>query len=156
AFVLGVLEVPGHRAVIDVEGNGRVGEEVVARAELGVEHRHRIGGTPDGHASGRIVRAGLPQRTTAGPPGIVVVLPGLVAGFARARDGVGPPLLFAALGIEGGEPAAGTPVALGLADQNLAFGGERSRREAFTRVEFPVLFLAADLLVPDDLARLGV
>src|SRR6266478_3560120 len=82
-------------------------------------HRHRIAGAPDGLVRLRIVGAGDPEGAAAGPPGVVLVLPGLAAGLARRRDRIGAPQPLAARGVESRDPIAHAVVAACSADDDL-------------------------------------
>jgi hypothetical protein len=72
-----LLEVPHDLAGIGIERDGRGGEEIVARSELGIEAREGIARAVVEKVGGRIVRGGLPDAAAADPPSVVVVLPGL-------------------------------------------------------------------------------
>src|SRR5256714_1902401 len=147
--VLGVLEVPLHLAGLGIEGDRRVGEQVVAGTIGGVVARRRIAGAPVREVARRIVGAGDVERAAAGAPRLGLVLPGLAAGLARRRNDEGLPLHVAGLRIERGEPVAHAIVAARGADQDGVFGDERGSGEF-------EIGLVADLLVPHDFARLLV
>ena len=147
-----VLVVPRHRPVIDVEGEHGVREQVVARTELGVEHRHRVPGPPDRDPLPDIVLAGRPHAAAAGLPRVVVVQPRLVAGLTRPWNGVEAPQLLAGRLVQRGQPSAGGGIAESLADEDLALDRQRSRGELLLPVEIPLDAGAGDLLVPHDLA----
>jgi hypothetical protein len=72
--------VPRDPATRHIEGNRVVGVEVVARTIA--RGRNRIARTPISQIGGGIISAGAEERAAAGLPRIVVVLPGLAAGFA--------------------------------------------------------------------------
>src|SRR5207237_5779239 len=122
---LGVLEVPLHLAGLGIEGDRRVGEQVIARSIGGVVARRRIAGAPIGEVGRRVVGAGDVKRAAAGAPGLGLVLPGLAAGLARCRNDEGLPLHVAGLGIERGEPVAHAVVAGRGADQDGVTSEER-------------------------------
>src|SRR6202030_2178993 len=68
-----------------------------------------------------------------GLPGIVGVLPGLAAGFARCRNGVLQPDPLAGGGIERSDPVAHPRAAIGSADDDLILDGEGRRRDDHAR-----------------------
>src|SRR5262245_14721307 len=115
----------------------------------GIVARRRVPRAPIGEVGLRIVGAGHVERAAAGLPGVLLVLPGLAARLAGGGDDEGLPLLLASLGIEACEPVAHPVVAAGGADHDRVLEGERRSRE------FEV-GLVAMLLVPDDLAGLGI
>ena len=87
----GVLEVPRHLAGRGIDGDGALGEQIVARTVGGIVARGRIAGAPIGEIGLRIVGAGDVERAAAGAPGFGLVLPGLAAGLARRRHHEGLP-----------------------------------------------------------------
>src|SRR5262249_22474611 len=123
--------------------------EVVAGPIGRVVFRRGIAGAPIGDVGVGIVGAGDIERAAAGPPGVVLVLPGLVAGLAGAGDRERLPFDVAGLRIERRDPVAHAAVAAGGADDDLVL--ERERR----RVEIDV-GLIVELFVPDDLAGVAV
>src|SRR3984957_9339749 len=101
-----VLEAPLDLAVVGIEREHARRPLVVARPVL----RIPVGaGIADALIDGvclRIVGGGFPNWRAAVLPMVLAVLPGIVAGLARARDGVGPPRLLAGIEIGGiDEPA---------------------------------------------------
>src|SRR5262245_16143640 len=145
----GVLEEPLHLAGRGIEGDRAVGEQIVARPVRGIVARRRVAGAPIGEVVLRIVGAGHVERAAAGLPGVLLVLPGLAAGLAGRRNDERLPLLLAGFGVEAGKPVAHAIVAAGGADHDRVLERERRGRE------FEV-GLVAMLLVPDNLAGLGV
>ena len=105
-----VLEIPDDLAGVGVDGQGRVRVKIVARPILGIEHRSRLAGAPV-HQVGRwVVGSDIPEGATPGLPGVVVVRPGFVAGFAWPRYRVGPPQHLAGLGVDRHQPAASADI----------------------------------------------
>src|SRR5262249_19069064 len=108
--------------------------EIVTRPMGRIEFRDRIAGAPDGLVGLRIVGAGHPDRPAAGLPGIVLVLPGLAAGFARRRNGVFAPEELAGLGVTLGAPATSPVAARRRAHQDLVLERERRAGDAQRRI----------------------
>ena len=96
-----------------------------------------------------VVGAGDPHGAAAGLPGVVLVLPGLAAGFAGRRNHVFAPHQLAGRGVERGDPVAHAAVAAGGADDDLVLDGERRRGEL-------QVGLVVAVGLPDDLAGLLV
>ena len=151
--VRGVLEVPLELAGGDIEGDGAVGVEVVAGAELGVVAGERITGADDVQVGLGIVGPGLPDAAAAGLPGVVVVRPGLAAGLARLGHDIPAPQLLAGVDVERRHPAAGAAVAGAVVHDDLAVGDQGGGQEPFAPAE---LVGARDLHVPHDLAGVAV
>src|SRR5690606_28943442 len=107
---------------------------------------------PDRHVLLGIVGAGDPEGAAAVLPGIVVVLPGLRAGLARRRDGIGPPQLRAVLDAVGGDVVARAGIAAGAADDDLVADDQRRRGQ----VEAGILRRIVRLDSVDQLAGLGI
>src|SRR4029077_355744 len=101
-----VLEVPLDLAGVSVESNGAVSVEVVAWPISTVPVRPWIADAPIDQIELGVVRAGNPGRPAARLPGVVTILPAVVAGLALSRDRVGAPHLLAGLQIGSGEPTA--------------------------------------------------
>ena len=100
-----------------------------------------------------VVGARLPQPAAAGFPRVVLVLPGFAARLARRRHRIPAPQLVARPRVERRDPAARLAVARAVGDDDLAFGGDRRRKEFLAAAEFVGL---RDHLVPDDLAVVAV
>src|SRR5258708_32648160 len=90
-IVGGILVAPLDLAVgrADRQHAGR--PLVVARAIFGVPVGAGIADALIERIRIRVVCGGLPDRSAAMPPALLASLPGLVARFARSRDGVGAP-----------------------------------------------------------------
>src|SRR5271154_1271716 len=93
-----VLEVPFDLAGVDVEGEGRVGEQVVTGTVFRIVHRHRLPCAPIRQLGGRVVGTGLPERAAAMQPRAGVALPGVTAGLIRSGNAVGPPHMLTGIG----------------------------------------------------------
>src|SRR5439155_12780442 len=106
-----VLVIPAQLAGRRIERKHAVGVEIVARPIGAVVFRRWIAGAPIRSVGPRIVGAGDVERAAAGLPRVVPVLPGLVPGLARTRNGVEAPQLIAGLGIERDQPVAHALVA---------------------------------------------
>ena len=90
----------------------RVGDDaqIVQRID---EHRHRIAGALDKLMGRRIVASRHPHRRAADLPGVVFVLPGFAAGFARRRNRELFPHHLAGRRVERREPVTHAAVAAG-------------------------------------------
>src|SRR5262249_30959331 len=86
-----LLEIPDDPGGVGVERDGARGEQIVTWPELGIEARIGVAGAIEQEVGGGIIGRGLPHAAAAHAPSIVLVLPGLGAGFARCRDGEGAP-----------------------------------------------------------------
>ena len=91
------LEIPPHLARVAIEGQDRVGVQVVAQPHLAAVVGAGVAGAPVDEVQLRIVRAGDPGRRPARAPRISQ--PCLVVGMVRTRNGVGPPGALAGLGV---------------------------------------------------------
>ncbi len=144
-----VLEVPRELAGVDVQGDDRVGIEVVAGTRLRIVGGNRIAGAPDRELRGRVVGTGLPDAAAAGLPRVVLVFPRLAARIAGLRHYIPAPQLVSGARVECRDPSARSSVARAVHDDDLAFGGNRRRKEFLAAAE---LIRDGDLLVPHDLA----
>src|SRR5207247_7764476 len=90
---------------------------------------HRVAGAPDGLVGLHVIGAGDPNRGSAGLPGVVLVLPGFTAGFARRRHRVFQPDELAGGSIERCDPVADARATVGGADDDLVLDGEWRRRD---------------------------
>ena len=143
-----VLPEPLDGAALDVEGEHRVGVEVLALPEVGVPRR-RVADTEEGQLRPRIVRAGEPHGAAAVFPRFA--WPRIDTGLAGGRDGVGSPQLTTAVGVEGGDESTTAHLAGAAgADDDLAVGGERRHREEVT------VLVVGQRLLPDHGAGLAV
>src|SRR5688572_20931237 len=96
---------------MDVQRDGAVRVEVVARTIFGVEHRNRLGGANDVELLIHIIRTTGPDRRTTGAPRYACrVGPGLVTRFAGAGNRVEAPSLGAIGEGEALYPTTGTGV----------------------------------------------
>src|SRR5207248_947348 len=77
----------------------------------------------------RIVGRGLPDRAATVLPALLAVLPGLVAGFAGAGDGVGAPHALAGVEVGAVDEAANAEFASGGADDRHIFHDQRRERD---------------------------
>ena len=145
-----VLVIPVHLAAVGIPRDQAVGVEVVAGTVIRVEHRHRIAGAPQHLIGGDIVGAGDPHGAAAGLPRIVLVLPGLAAGFAGRRHDVFAPGDLSGRGIDRHDEVAGAAVAAGGAQHDLVLDRERRRGEL--QVDLAV----GEIALPRDLAGLLV
>ena len=93
-----------------------------------------------------VVGRGLPDRSAAVLPAVLAVLPGLVAGLAGARDGVGAPGLLAGVEIGAVDPAADAEFAAGRADDGDVADDQRRQRDGFGNRR------VGHLALPDHLA----
>src|SRR5262249_49426947 len=137
-------------AGIVVERDYAVGVEVVAGAEFGVEIGSRIARAPVLHVELGIVRAGRPDRAAAAVPGVVAVLPGLVAGLTLGRNGVELPLLLARSQVGRGNEAADAIFGTGNTGHGLVLGDQRRHRDGLGDRWI------GNLLLPSGRARLLV
>ena len=144
----GELEVPRHLAGVAVEGEHRVGVEVVAQPHLAAVVGAGVAGAPVDEVQLGVVRAGDPGRRPARPPR--VAQPRAVVGVVGPGNGVGAPLALAALGVVGVEEAADAELAAGDARHHPVLHDERRRRLA---VAAPVV---GHLGVPDEVAAARV
>ena len=116
------------RAGRDVESDGRRGVEIVA-GPLVAHPRSAVAGSEVGEVGFRIVVAGDPDRSAAGLPLLAAGRPGVAAGFARRRNGEGPPQRLAGVHVVRRDEAAHAELAARGADQHLAVGDERRQRD---------------------------
>ncbi len=144
-----VLEIPDDLAGVGVDGEGRVGVEIVARPVFGIEHRRRLTGTPIQEVGRRVISSDIPEGATAGLPSVMVVSPGLVAGFARRRDRVSAPQHVAGLGVDRHQPTASADIGAGSGDDDHVLDDQRRTREEVGVGDLEVL-------VPQDLAGILV
>ena len=117
------LEVPLHLARIRVQGQHRVGVQVVALAHVAVPVRRGVARRPVEQVGLRVVRAGHPGRGAAVLPG--VARPGFRPGLAGLRDGVAPPFARARLDVVGVDVAADAVLAAGDADDQVVADHQR-------------------------------
>src|SRR5215470_18881044 len=135
--VRGVLVAPLDFAVVWTDGEDARCPFIVTRPVFGVPVRPGITNPLVERVGFRIVGRGLPHRGATMLPAVLAVFPGLVAGFAGARDGVGAPGRLAGVEIGCLDEAADAEFATGgahdgeIADderrygQRLADGGIR-------------------------------
>src|SRR5664279_4844600 len=95
-----------------------------------------------------VVVTGHPGRSAAGFP--VIASPGVMAGLALARDGVGPPQFLAARGVERDNIAAHTEFTAGTANDYFSVYYQWHQGHVLT------LLVVLDFRVPDHLAGFGV
>src|SRR5262249_18389036 len=142
----GVLEAPLDLAVVRVDGEHARRPLVVAGAIRDVV----VGtGIADALVEGvglRIVGRGLPDRAAAVLPAVLAILPGLVAGLAFARDGVGPPCGLAGVEVGRFDIAADAELAAGGADDGEVADDQRRDRQRFADRG------VGDLALPNHLA----
>src|SRR5262249_55239775 len=124
-----VLVPPSDLAAAGVEGDGAVGEEVIAGTECRIIGRNRIARAPVCEIAGRCVSTRAEESAAASLPGIVRTFPGLAAGLARGRDRIRLPFDVTGRGIERGEPAAQATVSAGAPDQDRIPDRQRRRGE---------------------------
>ena len=110
--------------------------------------RRSITDTPINGLGVLVIVAGHPGRSAAGFP--VVASPGVMAGFAGAGDGEGPPQFLAAVGVIRDDIAPDAEFAAGAADNDLSVDDQRHQGQVLT------LLVVLDLGVPEDLARFGI
>src|SRR5499427_6805137 len=128
-----ILEPPLDLAVVGVERQHARGPFVVARAIFGIVIGTGIADALiDGLGLGIIGRS-HPHRSAAVFPALLAVFPGLVAGLARARDGVGTPCLLAGVEIGRVDPAADAEFAAGRADDRAVANDERGERHSLAQ-----------------------
>ncbi len=131
---------------IERDGRGRI--QIVTRPLI-AEPWRGVAGAPIDDIGIRIVIAGHPGRGAAGLPGIGL-LPGVAAGLAGRRNGIGLPGRLAGIAIERLHEAAHAELTAGHADQHLALHDEG--RHGHVIAGLPVL----DRSLPGHLAGLGV
>src|SRR5262245_13242096 len=105
------------RASVRIQGNHRVGVEIISTALLPDEGA-RIASAPIRQIEWRIITAGDPDRRATSLPGLA--RPALAAGFTRTWNCVSLPHRFPGLGIEGLYEAADSQLAPGDADHHFA------------------------------------
>ena len=140
--VVVVLVVPGDRPGRGVEGQDRIGVEVVARPRV-AHPRTGIAGAPVDLIQRGVVGRGHPYRRAARAPRLAG--PGLAARLAGCGDGVGLPDLAAGVGIERNDETTNAEPPARHPDHDLPVDGERRHRDVVAdgRVRNPLL--------PDDL-----
>ena len=141
------LVVPLDLSGLGIKRQHRAGVEVVARPAGGIE-RARIADAPIDRVQFRIERAGDPGRSAAKLPGIA--RPGIVAGLAGRRDGIGAPEMLAGLRIPAVDEVAGAEFGAGNAGDHHAVGDERRHRHRIAGLEVD------RVLAPQLLAGLGI
>ena len=124
-----ILEVPAHRPGFGVEGDAAIGEEVVARPQVGLEPRERVPRAPDRQLRRRVVDAGLLKGRAAEPPRVALGGPGLGAGLAGRGHRVGRPEVLAGPGVDRIDPAAGATVGAATADDDAIADDQRRRHD---------------------------
>src|SRR5262249_30356617 len=92
-----------------------------------------------------VVSGGFPDRGAAMLPALLAVLPGLVAGLARARDGVGAPELLSGVEVGSVDEAADSGFDTGRAAYCDVAHDQRRRGQGFGDCRI------GDLALPDDL-----
>src|SRR4029077_14630708 len=138
-----VLEMALDLAGIAVQRDRRGGVKVVA-GPLIAEPGRSVARAPIDRVGVGIVVASHPGGGAARLPG-VRFLPGVAAGLAGRRDGVGLPRRLAGLRVERLDEAANAELAAGNADQDFAFDDERGHCRVVALL--PIL----DLGLPRDL-----
>src|SRR5215217_7764850 len=141
-----VLIVPLDLAGGGVKGQRAVGVKVVAWPIFIIPVRSRISGAPDDGVGWGIVGAGYPGRTTAGGCRVVAVFPGIAAGLALARDGVGAPDLLLGRKIGRGNPATDAVLRAGHACYRHVLDDQRRAGDHLALVRI------GDRTLPGDLA----
>ena len=144
------MKVPVHLAAVGVPRDQTVGVEIVSRAVVRIEHRHRVSGTPKHLIGIGVIGTRDPHRAAAGLPRVVLVLPGFRAGLAGRRDHVFAPRELAGRGIQRDDEIAHAAVAARGAEDDLVL--DRQRR----RGELQVRLAVCDAGFPRDLAGLLV
>src|SRR5262245_61246053 len=125
------LEVPDQLSRADLQCKHAVREEVVAGASVTGENRRRIADSPV-HKSERGVKASrIPGGTSAGTPSLV--LPCLVSGLTRTRNGVELPLQPAGCCVVRRQQTADAKLPSGHADDNGAVRNERRASQGIAR-----------------------
>src|ERR1700722_14444614 len=104
-------------AGVGIEPEHRTGIEIITGV-IGARPRRGIAGAPIDRLGVLVVGAGHPGGCAAGFP--VVAAPGVVARFALAGNGEGPPQFLAVIGIERDDITPHAEFATGTADDNLA------------------------------------
>src|SRR5262245_65441410 len=92
--------------------------------------RPGVAGAPVDQVQGRIIRADVPRRATPGLPGLA--LPGVVAGLAGGRNGVGLPHQVARVLVVRLDGAAHAVLAAGEAGDDQVLVDDRRRRDGMT------------------------
>src|SRR5829696_4660787 len=111
-----LLKMPLVLATLEIEGNDRLGEEVVTGAHGAIKVRAGVADLDVEHAQLRIDGRRLPHRSTAVLPHLVVLRPGLVPELTWSRNRVEAPDLVAGLGVVRGDVAANLVLGTGDAD----------------------------------------
>ena len=143
------LVVPFELPCVGVEGNDRVGVEIVARVSrasgpAGI----RVAGAPERQVRCRIVGAGHPDRRAAVLPR--VARPRIVAGLAGLRDGIEFPDLLSGADVERGDPAIDAVFVRRRPEDDFVLDDERRD------IELKALLPVDERPVPDRLAGLRV
>src|SRR5262249_15552130 len=126
-----VLEAPLDLAVRRREREHARGPLVVARPIFRIPVGARVADALVERVGLRVIRGSLPDRPPAVLPALLTVLPGLVAGLAGARDGVGAPDLLTSIEIGPVDPAANAVFTAGATnDRNIAHD-QRRRGQRF-------------------------
>ena len=144
------LVVPANLAAVHVDGDDAVRVEVVALTDLAVEVGRRVAGAHIQQVRLRVERAGDPAVRAAPRPGLAVGRPGVGTGFARLRDRVAAPLVFAGFEVERVEVAPYAELAAGAPDDDHVLHDQRGDRGALPGPDVSVG------LVPHALAGGGV
>ena len=121
---------------------GGVGGQVVSRAHIAVPVRARVPDTPVQQVQLGIVGAGEPGGAGAGFP--AVPSPGIVAVFARSRDGVESPQAVAGLGIVGVHKTPDTGFAATGTHEDFTVDGQGRKRKGVS------LAVVGHLNIPPD------
>ena len=121
-----------------------VGEQVVADAHVTVEVRTWVAHRPEQPVGVLVVGTGDPGRAAAVLPGLAG--PRVVAGLARAGDGVGLPHQLAGVGVDRLDPAAHAVFRTRRAEDDLVLQGHRHDGEGLG------VGVVAVLLVPHHFA----
>src|SRR5690606_11500565 len=103
------------------------GEQVVTDAHVAVEVRTGVADGPVEQVGFLVVGTGDPGRATAILPRFAG--PGVIAGFARAGDGVGLPHRGARVRVDRRDPAAHAILGTGGTEDDLVAQGHRHQRE---------------------------
>src|SRR4051794_39018051 len=101
-----ILEIPDDLAGIGIDGEGRVGVEIVPWPVLGIKHRCRLPRAPIHQVRRWIISSDIPERAAARLPSVVVVSPGLMAWLPWSGDRVGSPESLPGFGVDRHQPTA--------------------------------------------------
>ena len=140
--------MPLEHTGVDVDGNQRIGIQIVSVAHVADEVRPRIAGAPVGEIGVRVVGARHPGGCAAVLP--AVARPGLVAGLARSRHSPEAPRPLAGAGVVGVEEASHPVLGARDAHDDLVFHRQGRTGHRVTGL------VVGDLDIPPDAARAHV